>query len=158
MLKRRSSTYGVGRRRGDWWKWKVDPPSVDAVLMYAQPGSGRRAGLYTDYTFGVWDNGALVPFAKAYSGLTDQEIRRLYRAIVETVQERLIPSLKKNHGDDSIEAVKKSGKTQIITLTAEEKAAWKKALVGVHRDQEGRIGKDLIQSIYKETGFDPNKL
>jgi DNA ligase-1 len=75
MLKRRSSSYGVGRRRGDWWKWKVDPLSVDAVLMYAQPGSGRRAGLYTDYTFGVWDGDRLVPFAKAYSGLSDEEIR-----------------------------------------------------------------------------------
>jgi DNA ligase 1 len=77
MLKRRSSSYGVGRRRGDWWKWKVDPLSVDAVLMYAQPGSGRRAGLYTDYTFGVWDGDRLVPFAKAYSGLSDEEIRRV---------------------------------------------------------------------------------
>jgi DNA ligase-1 len=77
MLKRRASSYGVGRRRGDWWKWKVDPLSVDAVLMYAQPGSGRRAGLYTDYTFGVWDGDRLVPFAKAYSGLSDEEIRRV---------------------------------------------------------------------------------
>jgi DNA ligase-1 len=77
MLKRRTSSYGVGRRRGDWWKWKVDPLSVDAVLLYAQPGSGRRAGLYTDYTFGVWDGDRLVPFAKAYSGLSDEEIRRV---------------------------------------------------------------------------------
>jgi DNA ligase-1 len=77
MLKRRASAYGVGRRRGDWWKWKVDPHAVDAVLIYAQPGSGRRAGLYTDYTFGVWDGDRLVPFAKAYSGLTDAEIRRV---------------------------------------------------------------------------------
>ena len=77
MLKRRSSTYGVGRKRGDWWKWKIAPLTVDAVLMYAQPGSGRRAGLFTDYTFGVWNEGQLVPFAKAYSGLTDQEIRQV---------------------------------------------------------------------------------
>lgn len=77
MLKRLASGYGVGRRRGDWWKWKVDPLAVDAVLMYAQPGSGRRAGLYTDYTFGVWDGDRLVPFAKAYSGLTDAEIRKV---------------------------------------------------------------------------------
>ena len=55
MLKRRGSPYRVGRRRGDWWKWKIEPYSVDAVLIYAQPGSGRRASLYTDYTFGVWD-------------------------------------------------------------------------------------------------------
>jgi ATP-dependent DNA ligase len=91
MLKRRSSTYGVGRRRGDWWKWKVDPHSVDAVLMYAQPGSGRRAGLYTDYTFGVWDNGALVPFAKAYSGLTDEEIRRVDAFVRRNTLEKFGP-------------------------------------------------------------------
>lgn len=77
MLKQAESAYGVGRRRGDWWKWKVDPLSVDAVLIYAQPGSGRRAGLFTDYTFGVWDGDRLVAFAKAYSGLTDEEIRQV---------------------------------------------------------------------------------
>jgi DNA ligase-1 len=77
MLKRLESEYGTGRRKGDWWKWKVEPYSVDAVLMYAQPGSGRRAGLFTDYTFGVWDQDRLVAFAKAYSGLTDEEIRRV---------------------------------------------------------------------------------
>jgi DNA ligase-1 len=77
MLKRRASPYGVGRRRGDWWKWKVEPHSVDAVLIYAQPGSGRRAGLYTDYTFGIWDGDRLVPFAKAYTGLTDEEIQKV---------------------------------------------------------------------------------
>ena len=77
MLKRLGSGYGVGRRKGDWWKWKVEPYTVDAVLIYAQPGSGRLAGLFTDYTFGVWDGDSLVPFAKAYSGLTDQEIRRV---------------------------------------------------------------------------------
>ena len=77
MLKRKGSPYRVGRRRGDWWKWKIDPYSVDAVLIYAQPGNGRRASLFTDYTFGVWDNGELVPFAKAYSGLSDEEIREV---------------------------------------------------------------------------------
>src|SRR5581483_9942664 len=77
MLKRRGSPYRVGRRRGDWWKWKIDPYSVDCVLMYAQPGNGRRASVLTDYTFGVWDSGELVPFAKAYSGLTDEEIREV---------------------------------------------------------------------------------
>ncbi len=77
MLKRLGSRYGVGRRRGDWWKWKIDPYSVDAVLIYAQPGHGRRASLFTDYTFGIWDNGKLVPFAKAYSGLSDEEIREV---------------------------------------------------------------------------------
>ena len=77
MLKRLSSAYGAGRRKGDWWKWKVEPHAVDAVLMYAQAGSGRRAGLFTDYTFGVWDGDRLVAFAKAYSGLTDAEIRKV---------------------------------------------------------------------------------
>jgi DNA ligase-1 len=77
MLKRLGSPYRVGRRRGDWWKWKIDPYSVDAVLIYAQPGNGRRASLFTDYTFGVWDEEKLVPFAKAYSGLSDEEIRQV---------------------------------------------------------------------------------
>jgi DNA ligase-1 len=75
MLKKKSSTYQVGRKRGDWWKWKIDPLTIDAVLIYAQKGHGKRADLYTDYTFGVWKEDKLVPFAKAYSGLTDQEIR-----------------------------------------------------------------------------------
>jgi DNA ligase-1 len=77
MLKRMNAPYGVGRRKGGWWKWKVQPFTIDAVLIYAQRGSGRRASLYTDYTFGVWKDGELVPFAKAYSGLTDEEIRRV---------------------------------------------------------------------------------
>lgn len=77
MLKRRDAPYGVGRRKGGWWKWKVEPYSVDAVMIYAQPGSGRRASLHTDYTFAVWHEGKLVPFAKAYSGLTDAELREL---------------------------------------------------------------------------------
>jgi DNA ligase-1 len=77
MLKRRDGAYGVGRRKGGWWKWKVQPYSIDAVMIYAQAGHGRRASLHTDYTFAVWDNGVLVPFAKAYSGLTDAEIREL---------------------------------------------------------------------------------
>ena len=77
MLKRLSSPYRVGRQRGDWWKWKIDPYTVDAVLIYAQPGSGKRASLFTDYTFGLWSEGTLVPFAKAYSGLTDAEIREV---------------------------------------------------------------------------------
>lgn len=73
MLKRLGSVYRAGRVRGDWWKWKVDPFTIDAVLIAAQPGTGRRGGLFTDYTFGVWDGGALTPIAKAYSGLTDEE-------------------------------------------------------------------------------------
>ena len=74
MLKRKDSRYETGRKRGRWWKWKVDPYSVDAVLIYAQAGHGRRANLFTDYTFAVWDGDVLVPFTKAYSGLTDKEI------------------------------------------------------------------------------------
>jgi DNA ligase-1 len=77
MLKRKNATYQVGRRRGDWWKWKIDPLSVDAVMIYAQKGHGRRADLYTDYTFAVWEGDKLVPFAKAYSGLTDAEINKV---------------------------------------------------------------------------------
>ena len=81
MLKRRGSAYGVGRKRGDWWKWKIDPHTIDAVLIYAQPGSGKRASLLTDYTFGVWHEGELVPVAKAYSGLTNEEILEMDRWI-----------------------------------------------------------------------------
>jgi len=77
MLKRLDSPYRTGRRRGDWWKWKIDPFQVDVVLLYAHPGNGRRANLFTDYTFAVWDEGTLVPVAKAYSGLSDAEIRTL---------------------------------------------------------------------------------
>jgi len=77
MLKKSDSAYGVGRPRGDWWKWKIDPYVIDAVLVAAQPGHGRRASLFTDYTFGLWDQGQLVPVAKAYSGLTDDEIRQV---------------------------------------------------------------------------------
>jgi DNA ligase-1 len=91
MLKRRSSPYRVGRRRGDWWKWKIDPYTIDAVLIYAQPGSGRRASLLTDYTFGVWDGGELVPIAKAYSGLTNEEIAEMDRWIRRHTRERFGP-------------------------------------------------------------------
>ena len=73
MLKRKSSTYQVGRKVGDWWKWKIDPLVIDAVMIYAQKGHGRRSNLYTDYTFAVKDGDKLVGFAKAYSGLTDKE-------------------------------------------------------------------------------------
>ncbi|MET1116145.1 MAG: ATP-dependent DNA ligase [Comamonas sp.] len=99
MLKRLDAQYGVGRTKdvGVWWKWKIDPLSIDAVLIYAQRGSGRRASLYSDYTFAVW-NGAqddparqLVPFAKAYSGLTDAEIRAVDAVIRKTTQETFGP-------------------------------------------------------------------
>jgi DNA ligase-1 len=91
MLKRRDSPYGTGRQRGAWWKWKVDPLTVDAVLVYAQAGSGRRANLFTDYTFAVWQDDALVPVAKAYSGLSDREIIALDRWIRRHTVERFGP-------------------------------------------------------------------
>jgi DNA ligase-1 len=91
MLKRWDSPYGIGRQRGAWWKWKVAPLTVDAVLLYAQAGSGRRADLFTDYTFGVWREDQLVPVAKAYSGLTDQEIRALDRWIRQHTTDRFGP-------------------------------------------------------------------
>jgi len=77
MLKRKNSDYKVGRKRGDWWKWKIDPLTIDCVMVYAQKGSGRRSNLYTDYTFAVKDGDKLVTFTKAYSGLTDKEFRQI---------------------------------------------------------------------------------
>jgi len=109
MLKHRESPYGIGRTVGAWWKWKVAPLSVDAVLVYAQAGHGRRANLYTDYSFAVWNRAPrdaaeaeaaldatggelmLVPFAKAYSGLTDEEIKRVDRVIRQTTVEKFGP-------------------------------------------------------------------
>jgi DNA ligase-1 len=91
MLKRLGSPYRVGRKRGDWWKWKIQPYSVDCVLIYAQPGHGRRASLMTDYTFAVWDNGELVPFAKAYSGLTNEEIAKVDAWIRRNTVEKFGP-------------------------------------------------------------------
>jgi DNA ligase-1 len=88
ILKRRDSEYGVGRRKGAWWKWKIDPLTVDAVLIYAQPGNGRRAALLTDYTFGVWHEGELVPVAKAYSGLSNAEIEEVDKWIRRHTRER----------------------------------------------------------------------
>ena len=91
MLKRKTSPYRTGRKRGDWWKWKIDPYSIDAVLTYAQPGSGKRSGLYTDYTFGVWQGAELTTVAKAYSGLEDAEIAKLDRWIRGHTTEKFGP-------------------------------------------------------------------
>lgn len=99
MLKARDAHYGVGRTKdvGTWWKWKIDPYSVDAVLIYAQRGHGRRASLYTDFTFAVWDanqhapDRKLVPFAKAYSGLTDEEMKQVDAIIRKTTIEKFGP-------------------------------------------------------------------
>lgn len=91
MLKRASSPYFVGRKRGDWWKWKLDPWSVDAVMVYAQAGHGRRANLYTDFTFAVRHGNELVPFTKAYSGLTDAEFAEITRWVQKNTLERFGP-------------------------------------------------------------------
>ncbi len=91
MLKAWDSPYRVGRKRGDWWKYKVDPMSLDAVLIYAQAGSGKRANLFTDYTFALWQGTELVPFAKAYSGLDNAEIEQLDTWIRRHTLERFGP-------------------------------------------------------------------
>jgi DNA ligase-1 len=91
MLKRKDSPYQSGRKKGAWWKWKVDPYTVDAVMLYAQRGHGRRANLYTDYTFAVWDEDRLVPFTKAYSGLTDREFVQITQWVNRNTTDRFGP-------------------------------------------------------------------
>lgn len=91
MLKALDSSYGTGRQRGAWWKWKIEPHSFDAVMLYAQPGQGRRSNLYTDYTFGVWRDQELVPVAKAYSGLSNPEVALLDRWIRAHTLEKFGP-------------------------------------------------------------------
>lgn len=91
MLKRRDSPYRAGRHRGDWWKWKLDPFRVDAVMIYAQSGHGRRANLFTDFTFAVWDGPELVPFTKAYSGLTDAEFAQISAWVRKNTLQRFGP-------------------------------------------------------------------
>ena len=91
MIKKKGSPYLVGRKKGDWWKWKTDPFTIDGVLTYAMRGHGRRANLYTDYTFGLWDGDELVTFAKAYSGLTDAEFKKVDAWIKKNTLERFGP-------------------------------------------------------------------
>ncbi|THD69059.1 ATP-dependent DNA ligase [Robertkochia marina] len=91
MIKSRQASYGVGRKKGDWWKWKVDPLTIDAVLTYAMRGHGRRTNLFTDYTFALWDQGELVTFAKAYSGLSDAEFREVDRFVKKNTTDRFGP-------------------------------------------------------------------
>ncbi|WP_147124385.1 ATP-dependent DNA ligase [Shimia ponticola] len=91
MLKRGDSPYLSGRKKGDWWKWKVDPLVIDAVMIYAQAGHGRRANLFTDFTFAVWNGNDLVPFTKAYSGLTDAEFREITSWVRKNTQQRFGP-------------------------------------------------------------------
>jgi DNA ligase-1 len=91
MLKRMDSPYLSGRKRGDWWKWKIDPLTIDAVMIYAQAGHGRRANLFTDYTFAVRNGNDLVPFTKAYSGLTDKEFREITAWVRKNTIQRFGP-------------------------------------------------------------------
>lgn len=91
MLKSKTGEYKVGRKKGDWYKWKVDPLTLDVVMIYAQRGHGRRANLFTDFTFAVWDEDKLVPVAKAYSGLTDSEFREVSRYVRSNTIERYGP-------------------------------------------------------------------
>jgi DNA ligase-1 len=91
MLKKKTSDYKTGRKRGDWWKWKIDPMTVDAVMIYAMRGHGRRANLYTDFTFAVWKGEELVSFAKAYSGLTDDEFREVSQFVQKNTIDRFGP-------------------------------------------------------------------
>ena len=91
MLKQAASPYHAGRRRGDWWKWKLDPFTIDAVMIYAQSGSGRRANLFTDFTFAVWNGNDLVPFTKAYSGLSDEEFAEITRWVSRHTRQRFGP-------------------------------------------------------------------
>ncbi|WP_298499111.1 cisplatin damage response ATP-dependent DNA ligase [uncultured Maritimibacter sp.] len=91
MLKRKNSVYSAGRPRGPWFKWKRDPMIVDAVLLYAQRGHGKRSGFYSDFTFGVWEGDRLVPVGKAYSGFTDEELKRLDKFVRQNTIERYGP-------------------------------------------------------------------
>ncbi|MEM6305639.1 MAG: ATP-dependent DNA ligase [Pseudomonadota bacterium] len=91
MLKRADSPYLSGRKKGDWWKWKLDPLTIDAVMIYAQSGSGRRANLFTDFTFAVRNGSELVPFTKAYSGLTDKEFREITAWVRKNTLQRFGP-------------------------------------------------------------------
>jgi DNA ligase-1 len=91
MLKRRAGPYLAGRKKGEWWKWKLDPLTIDAVMIYAQAGHGRRANLYTDFTFAVWQGNDLVPFTKAYSGLTDAEFRKITAWVKKNTLQRFGP-------------------------------------------------------------------
>jgi DNA ligase-1 len=91
MLKRKDSAYKIGRCRGEWWKWKTDPLTIDAIVLYAEQGHGRRANLFTDYTLAVWNENKLIPFTKAYSGLTDAEFQEVTRFVKDNTLERFGP-------------------------------------------------------------------
>ncbi len=101
MLKRADAPYVPGRPKGPWWKWKRDPLMVDAVLMYAQRGHGKRSSYYSDYTFGVWkDDGELVPVGKAYFGFTDEELLQIDRFVRRNTVDRFGPVREVAHEKD----------------------------------------------------------
>ena len=100
MLKRRDAPYLPGRAKGQWWKWKRDPHLVDAVLMYAQRGHGKRSSYYSDYTFGVWKGDELVPVGKAYFGFTDEELIKIDRFVRAHTIERFGPVREVAHEQD----------------------------------------------------------
>lgn len=145
MLKRKNSVYRSGRKRGDWWKWKIDPMTVDAVMIYAQQGHGRRANLFTDYTFAVWDGQTLVPFTKAYSGLTDEEIREVDTFVKKNTIEKfgpvrsVIPELVMEIGFEGINASTrhKSG----VALRFPRILRWRKD----KKAEEANTKEDLLQ-------------
>jgi DNA ligase-1 len=100
MLKRRDAAYLPGRPKGPWWKWKRDPMTVDAVLMYAQRGHGKRSSYYSDYTFGVWKDAELVPVGKAYFGFTDEELLQIDRFVRRNTSNRFGPVREVTHDKD----------------------------------------------------------
>lgn len=130
MLKKRDSPYGVGRQKGYWWKYKVNPMTLDAVLIYAQPGSGRRANLFTDYTFAIWKDKELIPIAKAYSGLNQDEIQELDMWIRKNTEEKFGPvrKVKPYHVFEiAFEGIQKSNRHKSgVALRFPRIARWRK--------------------------------
>jgi len=139
MLKRLDAPYSVGRPRGVWWKWKVEPMTVDAVLLYAQRGHGRRSSFYTDYTFAVWEGEKLVPFAKAYSGLSNEEIRRVDRFVRQNTLERFGPvrSVKPELGFEiAFEAIELSSRHKSgIAVRFPRIARWREEMTAADADR-----------------------
>ncbi|MGK7296813.1 MAG: ATP-dependent DNA ligase [Candidatus Wenzhouxiangella sp. M2_3B_020] len=150
MLKRRDSPYRVGRTRGDWWKWKVEPYTFDGVLLYAQPGHGRRSNLFTDYTFAVHAGDELVPVAKAYSGLSQQEIEELDRWIRSHTRERFGPvrSVEPEHVFElAFEGISRSGRHKSgIALRFPRIHRWRRDLGVKDADRLEDLERLLVQN------------
>lgn len=121
MIKRAASPYTAGRPRGEWWKWKRTPYTVDAVLMYTQRGHGKRSSFYSDYTFGVWREGALVPVGKAYSGFTDAELKEIDRFI-------------------RAHTINRYGPVREVTHTADTGLVFEVAFEGLNRSSRNKSG------------------